>query len=207
MGNQRWNWDGLKTYLSKTYTNPEAGDSVVKSLGIDGWSAKNAGANGPLQTSFSGDAVHPIRQAWADTFKSNGQYMGEDPFLSNSGAGAFSNLANIDPVTKERSYSASAYYTPIKDRNNLLVVTSAYVEKILWSKDTATGVAEASGVQYTHEGKTCIANASCEVILAAGVFQSPKLLELSGIGNADVLGQNGIKVVENLPGVVRSLGL
>lgn len=202
LGNDGWNWDGLKTHLSKAYTYPEVGQTTEKSLGIDGWASRNDAAKGPIQTSFSGDVSHPVRKSWADSFKSRGYYMPEDPFLNGS-VGSFSCLATIDPMKKERSYSATAYYNPVKGRDNLQLLTNAHVEKVLTKKDG--GSTKAIGVQFTQDGESKTVLANKEVMLAAGIFQSPKLLELSGIGNQELLKEHGIDVVEHLPGVGENL--
>lgn len=202
LGNEGWNWDGLKTHLSKAYTSPTVDKETEQALGIDGWARRNDAAKGPIQTSFSGDISHPVREAWADSFKESGHYMPEDPFLNGS-VGSFSCLATIDPVRKERSYSANAYYNPAKGRGNLRVLTNAHVEKILTQK--RGGSTKATGVQFTQDGEPKTILASKEVIIAAGVFQSPKILELSGIGNEELLNKYGIDVVEHLPGVGENL--
>lgn len=202
LGNKGWNWNDLKTHLSKVYTSPTVDQATEKSLGIDEWAGTNNAAKGPIQTSFSGDISHPVREAWATSFKHNGHYMPEDPFLNGS-VGSFSCLASIDPVKKERSYSANAYYNPVKVRDNLRVLTNAHVEKVITQKEG--GATKATGVQFTHEGESKTLLANKEVIIAAGVFQSPKLLELSGIGGKDLLNKHGIDVVEELPGVGENL--
>lgn len=202
LGNKGWNWNGLKSHLSKAYTSPSVDQATEKALGIDGWSDRNYAAKGPIQTSFSGDVSHPIREAWAASFKNNGQSMPQDPFLNGS-VGSFSCLASIDPITKERSYAATAYYNPVKGRGNLQVLTKANVEKVLTQKES--GSTRATGVQFTHDGLSKTVLTRKEVILAAGIFQSPKLLELSGIGNEELLKKHEIDVVENLPGVGENL--
>lgn len=63
----------------------------------------------------------------------------------------------------------------------------------------------ATAIQYIHNGEAKTASVSKEIILAAGVFQSPKILELSGIGNAELLPRHGIGVIEDLPGVGENL--
>ncbi|KAI1412734.1 putative GMC oxidoreductase [Hypoxylon sp. FL1857] len=201
LGNDGWNWDTLQKYYSKTYTSPHVDEASKKALGIDRWAGRNDSARGPIRTSFSGDSSHPIRKAWVEAFKVSGYSMETDPFLGAS-VGGFSALASIHPETKERSYAASAYYTPIKYRHNLQVYTNAMVEKILFDGDSPKAV----GVQYKHEtNKVRTVYAAKEVILAAGALQSPKILELSGIGNAEILERHGIKVVENLPQVGENL--
>lgn len=202
LGNEGWNWNGLRPHLSKAYTSPKVNQGTEKSLGIDGWASRNDAAEGPIQTSFSGDISHPVREAWADSFKHSGHCMPEDPFLNGS-VGSFSCLATIDPVKKERSYSANAYYNPVKGRHNLQLLTNAHVEKVLTQKTVSS--TKAIGVQFKHNGNSKTVLALKDIIIAAGVIQSPKLLELSGIGNKELLDKHGIKVVEHLPGVGEGL--
>lgn len=126
--------------------------------------------------------------------------MGSNPLCSTSDdaamIGSFSCLSSIHPKTKERSYAASAYLNPIKDRQNLVVLTSATVERVLFE---GADVKRATGVQYKHDGKTHIVSSTKEVIIAAGALQSPKILELSGIGAREVLEKHGIELIKDLP--------
>lgn len=89
-----------------------------------------------------------------------------------------------------------------KDRGNLVLLTGAYVEKILFDLD---GGVKAVVVQYSYDGITQTVSATKEAVLAAGTFQSPKILELSGIGDAHLLTKLGIKLVRDLPGVGENL--
>lgn len=109
LGNEGWDWDMLQKNVTKTYTYPSVEEKLEAALGIDGWAAKNEAAKGPIQTSFPKVAVH---EAWANTMKALGYSMANDPFLGTA-SGSFSNLLSIDPATKEKSYSASAYYQGI----------------------------------------------------------------------------------------------
>lgn len=202
LGNPGWNWDSLKGYFAKSYSSPVVSDDMKKGLAIESWQTLSD-AKGPIQTSF-GNESHPIRDAWDQVFSAAGQQIVGDPFLRTS-VGAFSCLASINPVTGERSYSASAYYEPAKARINLHILTGASVEKILFEKVSASGSHRATAVRYIHNGETKTASALKEVTLAAGVFQSPKILELSGVGNAELLRRHGIDVVEDLPGVGENL--
>lgn len=130
--------------------------------------------------------------------------MLSDPFI-NPSVGSFSCISSIHPETKERSYSVSAYYQPVKDRKNLHVLTNAEVVKILFDKAESGRPIRALGVECKHEGSTFVAYASKEVILAAGALQSPKILELSGIGDAQFLRELGIDVTLDLPAVGENL--
>lgn len=122
-----------------------------------------------------------------------------DPF-SGSSIGGYSNAASVDPATKTRSYAGSAHGLELLKKANVKVVTGASVQKILFST-AAAGEITATGVQVIIDGETRTFSASKEVILAAGVFNTPKLLELSGIGQQSVLEQHKIPVVLESPGV------
>ncbi|KAI0815493.1 aryl-alcohol dehydrogenase [Xylaria sp. FL0064] len=204
LGNLGWNWEALRPYFHRSFTLPMIGDEPTKkSLGVDNWTDVNPRPNGPIQTSFPGDIRNPIREAWVETFATKGLPVNLDPFFDSSiETGAFSNLSSVDPSTKERSYSASAYYVPIKNRANLTIITCAVVEGLVFSVGTPARV---EGVRYWHNNDVKSATASKEVILSAGVFHSPKILELSGIGDANLLKIHDIPVIENLPGVGENL--
>jgi choline dehydrogenase-like flavoprotein len=120
-----------------------------------------------------------------------------DPFSGRS-IGGYSNTATVDPVSKTRSYAGSAYAIPVLERPNFHLITEATAHKILFENTgndvTATGVL----VSVKGEIKTFSAK---EIILAAGVFNTPKLLELSGIGNEEILKSHSISTVINNPAV------
>ena len=99
----------------------------------------------------------------------------------------------------KRHSTAAAFITPILDRPNLTVQTGALVTRLLF-EETRT-----IGVEYLHSGTLHQVRVSQEVILSAGAFDSPKLLMLSGIGNAEDLQAMGISVVVDLPGVGQNL--
>jgi choline dehydrogenase-like flavoprotein len=205
LGNQGWTWDALRPYFAKAYTSPQVDKSLEKAMGINEWTRRDEDtAHGPIQTSFPGSASHPIREGWAETFKISGLAMAHDPFLESS-VGAFSSLTSIDPVTKQRSYATTAYYHPIKDRANLHVLTGARVMKVEFENVGPPAPIRATAVQYEQDGELRTVAVAKEVILAAGAFQSPKVLELSGIGDAQLLAKHGIDVVQDLPGVGENL--
>jgi choline dehydrogenase len=101
---------------------------------------------------------------------------------------------------KGRRASASrAFLHPIRNRPNLRIETRALTRCVLFENGRARGV------EYTRNGKAVTAFAEREVILAAGAYNSPQLLLLSGVGPADELARLGIKPVADLPGVGRNL--
>lgn len=203
LGNDGWNWEILQKYIKRTYNSPPMSNETKKELGIGGWAVEDIPAKGPILTSFPQHPSASIQEAWAETFKSKGLHASKDPFVEAS-VGSFSHLTSVDPATKERSHAATAYYHPIKDRQNLVLITGALVEKILFDEESSQDI-KANIVQYHHGGEKKTVTATKEVILAAGAFQSPKILELSGIGNSELLKSHGIELVKNLPGVGENL--
>lgn len=98
-----------------------------------------------------------------------------------------------------RCSTATAFLEPAAKRANLEVVTNALTKKILIENRRAVGVL------YQRKGQTISAIANREVVLAAGVVNSPQLLMLSGIGEAEHLQQHGIEVLHHLPGIGKNL--
>ena len=91
--------------------------------------------------------------------------------------------------------TANAYLRPALKRKNLRAETRAMTTKIIFEHNRAVGVEYHLGNQIKR------ARARRGVILAAGAFNTPQLLNLSGIGNADDLQKLGIPVKVHLPGV------
>ena len=101
---------------------------------------------------------------------------------------------------KGRRWSTSvAYLRPASKRRNLSVLTKALATRILFSGRDAVGV------EYRQSGETRRIAARRQVILAAGVFNSPQLLELSGIGAGDHLNGLGLPVIHDLAAVGENL--
>lgn len=94
-----------------------------------------------------------------------------------------------------RCSTAKGYLTPAIKRGNLDVHTNSPVEKILFDGKRANGVV----INSNGEQRKLVARR--EVVLSAGPIISPKLLELSGVGNGEILSRHGINVVHDLPGV------
>jgi choline dehydrogenase-like flavoprotein len=99
----------------------------------------------------------------------------------------------------ERQSAARAFLEPARKRPNLDIVTNTDVLRILFEGQRATGVEIRDGAGIRSVG------VHREVVLSAGALQSPKLLQLSGVGPASLLSGLGIGVVRDAPGVGRNL--
>src|SRR6185437_3670666 len=96
---------------------------------------------------------------------------------------------------KRRWSSAQAYLKPARGRQNLTIVTQAHATRVLIENGRAVGV------EYRTPKGLQTASARGEVIVSGGAYGSPHLLQLSGLGPADLLSSLGIKLLRDMPGV------
>ena len=145
----------------------------------------------------------PLLQAWNDAFKARGYELNTDILAEQKTIGTRAYSATINPDTGLRSSADNEYGATAAARPNVTIITEATVHRILF--DTQGENVTATGAEVTYKGQTTTIKATNEVIMAAGAFHTPKLLELSGIGNKERLTKLGIPVVIDQPGVGENL--
>lgn len=203
MGNDGWGFDDLAPYYRKMETynppskilSPKINDKYIDPL--------LRGTSGPIQVSFCEADFSWVQDTWPDTCIAAGYPAPKDP-RSGSALGGFNQLTTVDPKTVRRSYSAREYYEKNADRPNLSLLTKALVSKIMFEKDGPEGV-KATGVSFLLNDTAYTVKANKEVIVCGGVINSPQLLELSGIGSAEILSKAGIDVIVDNPNVGENL--
>lgn len=99
----------------------------------------------------------------------------------------------------KRASAYEAFLAPVRNRNNLTIMTGCAVKRVV------TEAGRAVAVECEREGGMVKFAARSEIILSAGVYKSPQLLMLSGIGSGALLSELGIEVVRNLPAVGKNL--
>lgn len=201
LGNEGWGPDEMAPYLRKFHTYTRPSDTTSSLLGIDEYMKSEAqGVDGPVPVTLP-DVYGEFNQAWNETFHKLGWKASGDP-INGENIGAFTNPLAVDGNGR-RGY-ATAYYTPeVAHRPNLHLRAETLVEKILFDQSGETP--KAIGVQIrTKDGSQSII-ARREVILSAGSLNSPQILELSGIGQRDLLQKQNIPVVVDRPGVGENL--
>ncbi len=154
--------------------------------GEDEW----RGGDGPLELE-RGPATNPLFQAWLEAGPQAGFRRTDDVNgYRQEGFAAFDKN-----VRRGRRLSAArAYLHPVLDRPNLTLITHAHANRVLFEGNRAVGV------EYRRNRTTHIARGA-EIISCGGAFNSPQLLQLSGIGDPEHLEGLGIPVVSALPGV------
>jgi choline dehydrogenase len=142
-----------------------------------------------------GPAENPLFQAFFEAVQQAGY-----PLTDDVNGYRQEGFARFDRnIKRGRRYSASvAYLHPVMDRPNLTVVTRALATKIRFDGNRAVGL------DYRRRGVNRSVRAG-EVILCGGTINSPQLLQLSGVGNADELAALGVDVTHGLPGVGENL--
>lgn len=182
-----WNYDGLKPYFTRSerLEDPELLNSP---------SAQNYGTLGNIALTRE---PKEINKGIVDAFAE----LGVKPLLDQSGShtlGTAEGLFDIslgDGTNGVSQNTAVSYLSPAKDRSNLFVFYHTTVTKILFDDNK-----NAVGVEVqTADGKTFKVNALKEVVLAAGVFKTPQLLLLSGVGPKTYLKSFDIPLVSDLP--------
>ena len=177
-----WSWRDIAPCFKKMEDH-ELGESETRGVG------------GPLHISCLRDGG-PVREAIIQAGVAQGLPRRDDiNGIDQNGIGYF-------PTTIKRGRrisAAQAFLTPIKRRANLTILTDAAVTRILFEGTRAVGVACAvNGTLREFRGER-------EIILCAGALQSPKILQLSGIGPADHLLSLKIPVICDSPGVGANL--
>jgi choline dehydrogenase len=178
LGNTGWSHADVLPYFRKAEDNERGAN-------------EHHGAGGPLGVSDIRDR-HPLAAAFIEAAVQCG-YPRNDDFngAAQEGAGYYQNTMRVGV----RSSTAAAYLKPARRRENLHVVSQALASRVLFDGRRATGV------EYMIGNEKRTAQANVEVLVAGGAFNSPQLLQLSGLGPASLLGSLGIPVIADMPGV------
>jgi choline dehydrogenase len=179
-----WNFANCLPYYSRSETWTE------------GRSAQR-GRDGPIRVSRVQDPP-AICASVVRAAQQAGLEFVDDPNSTTRGPSVFYYQQTRDG--RRRSSAARGYLRPVMSRPNLTVLTGLQVSKLAGSGAHVSGVSA-----ITAAGEPVEIRATREVILSAGVIGTPKLLELSGIGDKDVLDNAGIRARVSLPGVGSNL--
>jgi choline dehydrogenase len=182
MGARGWGFRHVQPYF-KRMENSHGGE--------DGW----RGTDGPMHVK-RGQRLNPLYKAFVEAGAEAGypvtlDYNGRQ----QEGFGAMEMTVH----NGFRWSAANAYLRPALKRQNVRLVTWAYVNRVVLEGKRAVGV------EYVVGGETIIAKARRDVVIAASSINSPKILQLSGIGAPDVLQAAGIPVQHPLAGVGENL--
>jgi len=182
LGNVGWDWDDVLPYFLKSE---------------DHFSGKSEfhNTNGEWKVSTQ-------RLNWEilDSFQDGAREFGINPTSDfNTGNNEGSGFFEVNQKNGVRWSTAKGFLRPALRRKNLRLITNAETQELLLENNQVTGLI------FRKDGESYRVDCAGEVILAAGSINSPKILELSGIGRPEVLQKHGIKVHHNSPGVGENL--
>ena len=181
-GNSGWGYDDVLPYFKKAENQQRGADDFH---GVGGpQPVSDLGHPDPLSAAF-------IAAAAETGIPVNPDFNG----ASQEGAGFFQTTTRRG----RRASTAVAYLRPAKARKNLHVETSALAQRVVFDGRRAVAVV------YRQAGVLRGARARKEIIVSGGAYNSPQLLQLSGVGPADLLRRHGIGVVLDAPGVGHDL--
>ncbi len=176
-----WDYAHVLPYFRKAETRLQGSDDY-------------RGGSGPLKTS-TGACENPLFGAFFKATKQAGYERLQDiNAYRQEGFSAF----DMTTFAGKRWSTARAYLHPVKKRKNLTIRSQCLTQQILFDSNTATAV------KYSQKGKISTEQAG-QIILCAGAFNSPQLMQLSGLGNAAELEKLDIPVIAHLPGVGENL--
>ena len=185
LGNRGWGWDDVLPYFKRA----------------EDWQgeASELHGNGGFLTTSPMSERPAACQAIIEAAQEVGLEYRSDVNNLPPGAGDSIGWCQQTRGGRRRASAARTYLRPASRRPNLQVVTKALAHRVLFDGKRAVGL------ECRRGGATVRVSAHKEVILSAGPLQSPKLLELSGVGRPEILARYGVGVVHALPGVGENL--
>jgi choline dehydrogenase len=178
LGNAGWSFEDVLPYFRRAEDQERGADALH-------------GVGGPLSVSDVCEP-HPLCEAFIAAAQQAG-FPRNDDFngTTQEGAGYFQLTAR----NGRRCSTAVGYLRQARRRPNLAIVSKALASRIVFAGRRAVGV------EYLREGRAYTAHADGEVIIAGGAFNSPQLLQLSGLGPGQLLSSLGLEVIADMPGV------
>ncbi len=183
-GNPGWGFDDVLPYFRKLECHAR---------GETEWH----GSEGPIHITPMRGATHPVSDAFLEACEELGLPANDDfNGATVEGAGVY----DINTRRGQRSHSSAEYLRPALRRGAVEIERNAHARRVLLGPD-----GKARAVEVEQNGQIRTFRARREVILSAGSIDTPKLLQLSGIGDRTTLSAHGIQTQHHLPAVGQNL--
>ena len=183
LGNRGWSYEDVLPVFKKMES-------------YDGGSDEFRGRDGPLRVTDSKRGQIPLLEKMIQAAENIGiKYNSDYNAETQEGIG----MSQVTINKGRRQSTAYCYLDPARGRPNLTIETGAMAESLILEGKKCVGV------RYSVGNEKREARAAREVVVSGGSINSPKLLELSGIGQPDLLENLGIKCLHELPGVGENL--
>ena len=176
-GAKGWSWEEVLPYFKKAENQQTHQDDLH-------------GSDGPLHVQDVRDK-RPMHETFLDAMSESGIPRNPD-FNGSDQAGC--GYYQFTQKNGRRWSTASAYLAPVRRRHNLTILTHALAQRVIFEGK------KACAVELLRKGKKEVVHGK-QIILSGGAINSPQLLELSGVGDAQLLQKLGIEVVHDAPDV------
>ena len=182
LGNTGWGYDQVLEYFKKS-------EDQEKGAG------KFHGVGGPLTVSDPREK-HPMADAYIKAAINSGYKLNDDFNGSEQEGFGYQQWTTRNG---RRCSAAVGFLNPVRRRKNLTIESKAHTNRIVFD-----GI-RAVGVEYEQRDQIKLAMAAREILISAGAYNSPQLLQLSGVGPSDILSELEIKMVADREGVGKNL--
>lgn len=183
LGNPGWGWTNVLALYRRMEDH---------ALGSSHWH----GAGGPLHVTDITKAIHPLTRRFIQAATETG--LGFNPDLNGAspeGVGTY----QITTRGGRRESAARAYLRPALRTGHVRLETDALATRIVFEGRRAVGI------EYRQHGQTKVCRAALQIVLSGGAINTPQLLQISGVGPAGLLKQNGVPVIADVAAVGQHL--
>ncbi|KAL8975293.1 MAG: hypothetical protein Q9197_000461 [Variospora fuerteventurae] len=198
VGDDSFQYDTVVNYYRKATNFTPPDDSTRLANATPRYNPDLVSVGGPLDISYA--AYSYSWTTWLQVALEGLGIKSTDSFIKGDLNGSAWQIHTINHTTGFRESADRAYLRPYLQRPNLAIFDRTMGERILFN-----GNRKAVGVQVTSDNSSYTLKATREVIVAAGVFQSPQLLQVSGVGPAALLERYDIPLVADRPGVGQNM--
>ncbi|KAK5659751.1 hypothetical protein OQA88_962 [Cercophora sp. LCS_1] len=200
-GGQKWDWKGIYPYFKKSVTFTAPAPTIAQQYNYT-WNVAAYGGSGPIHASYASFqwADQPVlNKAWRE--------IGIKPVkecANGDKEGICWVPASQHPVTAQRSHAGLGHYANVLPRANYDLLVKHQAVRVVYANGLKKGPPSVE-VKSLDSGVSFNVSVKAEVIISAGSFHTPTILQRSGIGPASFLASAGIPLVLDLPGVGSNL--
>ncbi|KAK1756595.1 hypothetical protein QBC47DRAFT_298829 [Echria macrotheca] len=201
----RWNWEGIYPFFKKSVTFTPPSSEITREFNYT-WDSAVYGNTTPIYASlppFQWGDHFTVRNAWQDT----GIELNDECASGNKEGLCWVPISE-HPVTARRSHAGLGHYADVVAngaRTNYHLLVRHQVARVVYRAGNPRSGPPTVEIRSVDTGETRNISVKAEVVLAAGVFGTPAILQRSGIGLGEFLRSLGIPVVVDLPGVGSNL--
>ncbi|KAJ5193703.1 hypothetical protein N7491_001034 [Penicillium cf. griseofulvum] len=198
VGDKSFTYESIAQYYKKPVRFTPYRDGTRFANATPSYDPAEVGHSGTLDVTYPAYAYSWT--TWLAVMLEAAGMPAQNTYIDGSLNGSAWHMSATSQATGKRSSADTAYLLPVLGRRNLVVFQKTMAERILFSHGNV-----ATGVQVSSDNSTFTLQARKEVIVAGGVFQSPQILQVSGVGPSKLLKKHGIPVVADRPGVGQNM--